>query len=153
MALIKRYSKPIILLLVLGVVLAVKVVWSQGVPVPLRSLIFVEAEKEQYVVDEVIVLECRIKNSYPFPVRYSVIDSIEKHASISGESVNVGGEITYIDWVSNTAYLKAHEEVSFLYSQMVFLAKRPGVVTAHFKIGCPSTELDIEIDVAIVVEE
>jgi len=70
MALIKRYSKPIILLLVLGVVLAVNVVWSEGVPVPLRSLIFVEAEKEQYVVDEVIVLECRIKNSYPFPVRY-----------------------------------------------------------------------------------
>ena len=61
MALIKKRSKPIILLLVLGVVLAVKVVWSQGVPVPLRSLIFVEAEKEQYVVDEVIILECRAR--------------------------------------------------------------------------------------------
>lgn len=114
MALMKRHSKSLILLLVLGLALAVNVVLSQGVPIPLRSIISVEAEKEQYFVDEVIILECRIVNPYPFPVRCPVISSVERHASVSGESVDVGGGIMYIDWMSNTAYLKAHEEVSLL---------------------------------------
>lgn len=137
----------------LGVIFVLSLGWPLGLPVPLRSVIVVKTDKAQYSVGEVVRVNCSLVNSYPFPVRCPVFTRIEKYASISGESVSGGvGETMFISWASDTFYLRAHEEYFYLSKQMVFLAKKPGVVRVHIVMDGPNGGLNYSKKVAVIID-